>query len=239
MSRRVVILTLALLLTACSSALRWNGAGADSYVVQPGDTLYSIAWRYNLDYHNLAAWNDVGSDYLIYPGQTLQLHPGGGSPAPATHTEASAPTRASESAASTSSRQAEQTVRVADSGSPSWQWPVDGRLLARFHDRNATGKGIDIGGSVGDEVDAAAGGKVVYSGSGLIGYGKLIIIDHNGRFLSAYAHNSEMYVEEGDRVNAGERIAAMGVGPGQQPMLHFEIRVDGKPVDPLKYLPRR
>lgn len=235
---RLGIFGIALLLAACSSALRWNGPGADSYVVQPGDTLYSIAWRYNVDYHDLAAWNEIGSDYLIYPGQTLQLHPGGGAE-PATRSGGSSPAQASESVAQSSPAPERHTIRVADSGSPSWQWPVEGQLLARFHDQNATGKGIDIGGSVGDEVDAAAGGKVVYSGSGLIGYGKLIIIDHNGRFLSAYAHNSEMYVQEGDRVNAGERIAAMGVGPGQKPMLHFEIRVDGKPVDPLKYLPRR
>lgn len=236
---RLGIFALAALLAACSSALRWNGADADSYLVQPGDTLYSIAWRYNVDYHELAAWNDIGSDYLIYPGQTLQLHPAAGQSVPAEPGASSAPTRASDSVAQASSAPERSTVRVAETGSPSWQWPVDGTLLARFHDQNATGKGIDIGGSVGQEVDAAAGGKVVYSGSGLIGYGKLIIIDHNGRFLSAYAHNSEMYVEEGDRVNAGERIAAMGVGPGQTPMLHFEIRVDGKPVDPLKYLPRR
>ncbi len=230
MMRWLLNALLLMALTACSPAyLRWQ---PQQYVVQRGDTLYSIAWRYQLDYRELADWNGIGSNYLIYPGQELRLT-ATGKPPPATNE--AAPPAASAEAAGTSPA----TVRLPALGSVSWQWPVDGAVLARFEAANATGKGIDIGGSVGLEIRAAAGGKVVYSGSGLIGYGKLIIINHNGQYLSAYAHNSELYVQEGDTVRGGDRIASMGLGPGRTPMLHFEIRRNGQPVDPLRFLPQR
>ncbi|MET0918953.1 MAG: peptidoglycan DD-metalloendopeptidase family protein, partial [Burkholderiales bacterium] len=117
-----------------------------------------------------------------------------------------------------------------------WVWPVKGKILTGFSEA-ASLKGIDIAGTSGQAVAASAGGKVVYAGTGLRGYGKLIIIKHNGTYLSAYAHNKEILVKEGQQVNRGQRIAEMGNTDADQVKLHFEIRRQGKPVDPLRYLP--
>ena len=120
-----------------------------------------------------------------------------------------------------------------------WLWPTEGRLLSRFQANDPARNGIDIGGEEGQPVRAAAAGEVVYSGSGLIGYGELIIVKHSDRMLSAYAHNHRRLVAEGQRVAAGEQLAEMGRNDRNQSMLHFEIRVNGTPQDPMKYLPRR
>ncbi|MDP2091391.1 MAG: peptidoglycan DD-metalloendopeptidase family protein, partial [Pseudohongiella sp.] len=120
----------------------------------------------------------------------------------------------------------------------SWQWPADGRLLSTFSETSAA-RGIDIAGISGQAVYAAADGDVVYAGSGIQGAGNLVIVRHNDRYLSAYMHNSTMLVREGDQVRAGDKIAEMGAGPNGRDMLHFEVRVDGKPVDPVRYLPNR
>jgi lipoprotein NlpD len=118
-----------------------------------------------------------------------------------------------------------------------WLWPVDGKVISTFADGN--GKGIDIAGKAGDPVVATAAGKVVYAGSGLRGYGKLVIIKHDDSFLSAYAHNRQLLVNEGQSVSKGQKIAELGNTDADRPKLHFEIRRQGKPVDPLKYLPNR
>jgi lipoprotein NlpD len=129
--------------------------------------------------------------------------------------------------------------RTPESGSRSeWAWPVHGKVLKNF-DENGSGKGLDIGGSKGQPILAAASGRVVYQGSGLRGYGQLIIVKHSDEYLSAYAHNDRIYVKEGDTVKAGQKIAAMGDSGTDQVMLHFEIRRNGKPVNPIKYLPKR
>jgi lipoprotein NlpD len=128
-----------------------------------------------------------------------------------------------------------QSVR----GAPEWHWPVAGVILSSFQGNNGLNKGIDLGGKLGEPVLAAASGQVVYSGSGLRGYGKLLIIKHNETFLSAYAHNDRLLVKEGDLVKVGQRIADMGSSGTDRVKLHFEIRRDGTPVDPLKFLPRR
>jgi lipoprotein NlpD len=121
-----------------------------------------------------------------------------------------------------------------------WQWPASGEILGGFQaGSGGDGAGIDIAGNVGDPVRAAASGTVVYSGNGLIGYGELIIIKHNDTYLSAYGHNSKRLVQEGDRVDAGQEIALMGASGAPRVELHFEIRKDGKPVDPMGYLPSR
>jgi lipoprotein NlpD len=120
-----------------------------------------------------------------------------------------------------------------------WLWPAEGRLLSRFQADDPARKGIQIGGEEGQPVVATAAGEVVYSGSGLIGFGELIIVKHSDRMLSAYAHNRHRLVVEGQSVAAGEQLAEMGRNDRNQPMLHFEIRVNGAPQDPLKYLPRR
>ena len=128
----------------------------------------------------------------------------------------------------------EAPTPAAAAGSGEWQWPAAGRLLSAYNE--ASNKGVDIGGNVGDPVLAAAAGKVVYAGSGLRGYGKLIIIKHNKTFLTAYAHNSQILVKEGQGVSKGQKIAEMGNTDADQVKLHFEVRRFGKPVDPLKYL---
>lgn len=118
-----------------------------------------------------------------------------------------------------------------------WVWPGSGKVIGSFND--ASNKGVDIGGSVGDPVVAASAGRVVYVGSGVRGYGNLVIIKHNSSFISAYAHNSEVFVKEGQSVQKGQKIAALGSSDAERAKLHFEIRRQGRPVDPLKYLPSR
>lgn len=120
-----------------------------------------------------------------------------------------------------------------------WRWPSQGKLLAGFRTKGKVNKGINLAGNTGDPVYAAASGDVVYAGSGLLGYGNLVIIDHNQKYLSAYAHNSRVLVKESDKVKAGEKIAEMGRSGADRVMLHFEIRRDGVPVNPLKYLPKK
>ncbi|NMF90527.1 peptidoglycan DD-metalloendopeptidase family protein [Aromatoleum petrolei] len=122
-------------------------------------------------------------------------------------------------------------------GNTSWLWPASGQVIETFDE--STNKGVDIAGKAGDPVVASAGGKVVYSGSGLRGYGKLVIIKHDANYLTAYAHNQQLLVKEGDSVSKGQKIAELGSTDTDRPKVHFEIRKQGRPVDPLKYLPAR
>ena len=122
-------------------------------------------------------------------------------------------------------------------GGPRWQWPTRGNLVGRYVAGDPTRQGIDIAGQAGQRVDAAADGVVVYSGAGLIGFGELVIVKHSDEWLSAYAHNRRRLVAEGTKVRAGDAIAEMGRSGAIRDMLHFEIRRNGKPVDPLQYLP--
>lgn len=198
-------------------------------LVQRGDTLFSIARRNNIQPADLAAWNGLSEPYTIYPGQSLKLYPGsaarpGASSAP--KPTASAPTPAPVASAPASSGFA-------------WRWPADGALVGQFVAGETTKQGIDIAGSSGQQVRAAADGVVVYSGNGLVGYGELIIIKHNEQWLSAYGHNRKRLVNEGQNVKAGQPIAEMGRSGATRDMLHFEIRYNGKPVDPLLYLPKQ
>lgn len=204
--------------------------------VQRGDTLYSIATRNGITVLDLATWNGLASPYTIYPGQRLRLYPGG-APAPRT---ASTPRPASPTAPRTSSRPATPApVPVPVRSSFAWRWPADGALIARFVAGEPTRQGIDIGGNAGAPVRAAADGTVVYSGAGLVGYGELVIVKHDENWLSAYGHNRKRLVNEGQVVKAGEQIAEMGRSGASRDMLHFEIRHNGRPVDPLVYLPAR
>ncbi len=120
-----------------------------------------------------------------------------------------------------------------------WRWPVQGKIIRRFSATEQGNKGLDIAAATGTPVISAAEGRVVYAGSALRGYGKLIIIKHSDEFLSAYAHNSRILVEEKQRISAGQKIAEVGSSDAERPMLHFEIRYKGKSVDPLRYLPRQ
>ena len=224
-SRLAALACVVTLLGACSGMLRWpdgqhpppRGPTPATYVVRQGDSLYAIALRYDLAAADLARWNRIGTGDLIFPGQTLRLR------APADMAPA---TRATPAPA----------APVAPSR---WLWPANGTLARQAEDRPGLGKGIDIEGKAGDDIVAAAAGRVVYSGGGLIGYGNLIIVKHSERILSAYGYNSELLVKEGEDVAAGQRIARMGIGPERRAMLHFEIRIDGQPSDPLSFLPTR
>ena len=227
-----VLLLSTVLLGGCASLVSWN---PDAYVVRRGDTLYAIAWQHGLDPQKLAQWNQLGSGNLIHPGQEIRLKPPDGWQAPATPRG----TTSSKRVGSGTGRAPSQPAAAAAKAPSDWVWPTDGRLNSRFGAGDLGGKGIDISGRAGQPVRAAAGGDVVYSGSGLIGYGQLIIIKHNNAFLSAYGYNRKLAVREGDRVKGGQEIAQMGTGPGKEPAVHFEIRLNGKPVDPLRYLPAR
>jgi lipoprotein NlpD len=205
-----------------------------------GDTLYGLAFRNGIDFRDLAAWNNIGAPYTIYPGQSLRLYPSGGAKSvagsgartPVTSTSARPKPPASTPAS---------TGKVASPASSgfAWRWPADGAVVGRFVAGDASKQGVDIGGSNGQAVRAAGDGVVVYSGGGLVGYGELIIIKHNESWLSAYGHNRKRLVNEGQNVKAGQQIAEMGRSGAARDMLHFEIRYNGKPVDPLLYLPKR
>ena len=214
-----------------------------SATVNRGDTLYGIAFRNGIDVRDLASWNGIGPPYTIYPGQKLRLYPRGGSVA------SSAPPR-STSGAKPPVATTRPPVRPTVSTPPpvvappakspiAWTWPAAGDLLSRYVSGEPTKQGIDIGGSGGAPVRAAGDGVVVYSGAGLVGYGELIIVKHNDSWLSAYGHNRARLVNEGQLVKGGQQIAEMGRTGAARDMLHFEIRYNGKPVDPLTYLPKR
>ncbi|HEX5676664.1 MAG TPA: peptidoglycan DD-metalloendopeptidase family protein [Alcanivorax sp.] len=215
-----------------------------SHTVAPGETLYSIAWRYGWDYRALAEVNDIGAPYTIYPGQTLSF---AGGPKQATRpsrpaASSSSPPKKSSSSSSVAKPEPPpppKPTSTASTGPVDWQWPASGEVLERFSQAYGGRRGITIGDRQGSPVRAAADGRVVYRGSGLTGYGNLLIVKHNDRWLSAYAHNSSLLVKEGDRVSAGDKIATMGASGTFRTQLHFEIRKDGQPVDPLTLLPRR
>ncbi len=215
---------LLLMLGACGGT-RWDHTPQNEHVVRTGETLYTIAWRYGTDYRDLAQWNRIGSGSLIYPGQVLRLTAPAGTTA-----------RPQSRATSANSRPLPTIPTVAP---PAWIWPTVGPVAVEFGGRPGSGTGILIGGQAKQGVRAAADGRVVYAGGGLIGYGQLIIVKHNDTYLSAYGHNASLLVKEGDSIKKGRRIATMGEGPGRKPRLHFEIRRNGKPVNPRQYLPTR
>ncbi|GFE80783.1 lipoprotein [Steroidobacter agaridevorans] len=224
------------LLAGCAS----NPERAGTYIVKRGDTLYSIAFRHKLDYKDLARWNRIGRDYVIYPGQTLRLSAPGGS----ARTASSAPkagASASRRATPPKARSTPSAPRrpAIPSGPPvKWQWPVSNGT-ATLTSRPNGGNGLMIVGQLGQDVRAAGPGRVVYTGSGLLGYGQLIIVKHNETYLSAYGHLQSVLTAEGDAVTAGQRIATMGNGPQGSPQLYFEIRINGTPGNPLTLLPQR
>ncbi len=222
--------------------------------VLAGDTLYSIAWESGRDYRDLAAWNRITAPYVIKPGQKLRLYPPsnaslerrGVAPSPAPiPTPPSQRTAIVEKLPERKKPPQEKSAETNKHQSPlghapsvSWTWPATGALLDRYA-ANGPNKGIDIGGKKGQPIMATAAGQVVYQGSGLRGYGQLIIIKHNADFLSAYAHCDRIYVKEGNVIKGGQKIADMGNSGTDRVKLHFEIRYRGTPVDPQIYLPKK
>lgn len=222
--RRAGIVVLAWLSIGCTSTLVDYSAGV--HVVQPGETLYSIAWRHRVSHHDLARWNSLSNPDVIFVGQRLQLRPG-------TLAPASTPTRPSPQP------RARPLPELPQVPPPRWLWPTRGPLLRAFGASDGLVNGIGIGGEAGQEIAAAAAGRVVYAGSGLPAYGQLVIINHNDSYLSAYGYNERLLVSQGQDVRAGQAIATMGLGPERRPQLHFEIRQNGTPIDPLRHLPRQ
>ena len=221
--RVVPALLVTLSLAACGSGSSWQ-AKPEQHIVRKGETLSAIAWRYGKDPVDLARWNQLGDGSLIYPGQVIRLTPPSGA------SQRSAPTR-------NGSRQSLPSIPTQPS--PPWTWPTSGRITVEFGGKPGSGTGVLIDGRAGQAIVAAASGKVVYAGGGLIGYGQLIILKHNDTYLSAYGHNAKLLVKEGQSVRKGQQIATMGEGPERKPRLHFEIRRNGEPVNPRQYLPAR
>ena len=216
-------------------------------VVQKGQTVYRIATENGLTALDLALWNDIPPPYTIHPGQRLRLYPGGQRGVAAGSVPAgtqrppgagSGPPPVRPAAAATAPVAVASVTAPAASGI-GWRWPADGNVITGFANGDPTRQGIDIAGTGGQPVRAAADGVVVYSGSGLVGYGELVIVKHNDQWLSAYGHNRARLVNEGQIVKAGQQIAEMGRSGASRDMLHFEIRYNGKPVDPRQYLPAR
>jgi len=212
-----------------------NSGPTDVHVVQKGETLYAVAWRYDMDYRTLAAINHLSPPYTLEIGQRIALK--GKMPAarPSIPVQ-SRPMRPMPvyPSARTIAPQPTQPVYVRPTAIK-WYWPAKGRIVSGYSPA-AGKKGIDIAGQMGEPVKASASGRVAYSGSGLRGYGNLIIIKHNNEFLSAYAHNQKLLVREGQEVKAGQVIALMGNTESKRVMLHFEIRRAGKSVNPLNYV---
>lgn len=207
---------------------------AKFYQVRPGDTLYSIGFRFGFGYQRLAEWNRIQPPYDIQVGQKLRLFK-------PKKTQIIYTPHKPNLKKPLKKRSTSQKKPIVSSVNKKvlklyWHWPLKGRILKNF---SQTGKkGIDIYGKPGQTVRASAAGKVVYSGDGLIGYGNLLIIKHNYLYLSAYANNRRLLVKEGELVNKGQSIAEVGMGNGKQASLHFEIRKNGKPVNPVWYLPK-
>lgn len=266
-SNKMVFLTICLLLVSCShdpssviiTNLRVPEPTSGQHTVKRGETLYSIAWLYNRDFRELGASNGIDPPYTIYPGQKISLTgrravvvkaytpPAARKPQPQPVVSARPAVNKPQKAAS--ARKNDIPVKKHPAPTPAegkavtsssgWQWPVSGRMISGYSLKMPINKGIDISGKLGEPVAAAASGEVVYAGSDLSGYGRLIILKHNSSYLSAYAHNRELFVNEGDSVKAGQKIAEIGSTGTTEPKLHFEIRRDGKPVDPMGYLPQR
>lgn len=220
-----------------------------AYKVRKGDTLYGIAFRHGLDYRDVAGWNRISAPYTIYPGQVLRLRaptrtaqrpaPPVRQPAAPSRPVTTMPAPAKPPVKPTPASPAKPSAPVPAAAPGRWQWPTQGQVVARYVAGDPTQQGIAIAGSAGQPVQAAADGVVVYSGTGLVGYGEVIIVKHSDEWLSAYGHNRKRLVAEGEAVKSGQTIAELGRSGTSRDMLHFEIRRNGKPVDPLTLLPSR
>ncbi|MCG8487480.1 MAG: peptidoglycan DD-metalloendopeptidase family protein [Chromatiales bacterium] len=231
------------------------------YLVQPGDTLYAIAWRHYLEHEHLAAWNGIrGPKYSIYPGQRLRLKPPEVRKPRQRYPAVNAPVKKVVKRAQPATPVVKPVAKPPPQRKPTqavpvkktvvtnqnkrvklaWSWPTKGRVVQTFSSSDQNRKGVRIGGQIGQPIKAAEAGRVVYAGGGLVGYGNLVIIKHDKNYLSAYGYNRKLLVKEGDNLAKGDIVAHMGSPhSGGQPVLHFEIRRQGKPINPLPLLPRK
>ncbi len=183
------------------------------YVIQKGDTLFGISWRYGLDMQELASWNNITDPNHILAGSRIRMKP---------------PTGVA--------RILVEAPSVTSQGQAGWSWPAQGKVVTNY-DANTPGRqGLKIAGQRGQAIMAARDGEVVYSGTGLSGYGRMVILRHDSNVLSAYGYLAETGVQEGQRVKRGQQIAKMGISPQNIAALHFETRKQGKPVNPYGYI---
>lgn len=227
------------------------------YTVQRGDTLFSIALAFGIDSRELARINNISDPSQLTVGQSLRVRPPTDAsvatvtpvapvgstevrplPLPGAAPPATTPSAPAATAPAPAAAKPPETAKPAPvESSLQWAWPAAGKVIEGFEDpRN---KGIDISGAEGEPIRVAADGKVVYVGSAVRGYGNLVIVEHADEFISAYAHNRQIVVKQGQQVKRGEKIAEMGKSDADRPKLHFEIRRQGKPLDPQRYLPSR
>ncbi|MGA7980733.1 MAG: peptidoglycan DD-metalloendopeptidase family protein [Chromatiaceae bacterium] len=218
--------------------------------MRPGENLYRISAQRGLDYHTVARWNGIRPPYRLYAGRLLRIAPPDGTVKPAPR-EANPEPKASPGVPAARAKPAQTVAAVKPLrtappaaarkeravGGLHWIWPLHGKVVQTFRPGDRTHQGIRIEGRRGEMVVAAEGGKVVYSGSGLKGYGNLIIVKHNNNYLSAYGFNRRLLVKEGEQVSRGQTLAEVGQVPGGDYLLHFEIRKNGTAVNPLAYLP--
>lgn len=234
-----------------------NAGKPGYYTVKQGDTLIRIGLESGQNWRDIVKWNNLDNPNVVEVGQVLRVVPPGVDPTaaaprgvasttvqarpldakPAPAASAPASTTATASAPAASATNPAPVVARIDDDELSWLWPASGAVLTAFDE--AKNKGLAIGGKAGDPVVAAADGRVVYAGSGLRGYGNLVIIKHNNTYLTAYAHNQALLVKEDQAVRRGQKIAEMGSTDAERVQLHFEVRKQGKPVDPAKLLPPR
>ncbi len=226
-----------------------NAGKPGYYTVKPGDTMIRIGLENGQNWRDIVRWNNLENPNIIEVGQVLRVVPPVESSAVVTRpvTSGSAAASSTPAQAASAAKPATAPAAAAAAASPTpaptgdediaWIWPAQGAMLAGFDE--AKNKGLDIAGKPGDAVMASADGRVVYAGAGLRGYGNLIILKHNNTFLTAYAHNQTLLVKEDQSVKKGQKIAEMGNSDADRVKLHFEIRRQGKPVDPAKYLPAK
>ena len=232
-----------------------NAGKPGYYSVKPGDTIIRIGLETGQNWKDLVKWNNLDNPNVIEVGQVLRVVPPGSDAGVSTRpvTTARADTRPLDAKPAPSAASGAPTPSATPAPAPavaaapaaardgdddlSWQWPATGAVIAGFEEGKS--KGLAIGGKPGDPVLAAADGRVVYAGSGLRGYGNLVILKHNATYLTAYAHNQTLLVKEDQAVRRGQKIAEMGSSDAERVMLHFEIRKQGKPVDPARLLPAR
>lgn len=253
--RRASLLCLVFLVSACATSrapveyrVIPNSQPPARYYVQSGDTLFKIAWRYGMDYKELAKINGIAAPYTIYPGQKLVFRVPYQRPSQNPSTVAKASASTSTAKPSVSSNNTGTSVPTKTSSAPipekplpkfngRWRWPSEGKVVRSYS--GSVHKGIDIGGKRGDPIVAVASGRVVYAGTGIAGYGLLLIVKHDDTYLSAYGHNNSIEVAEGQDVKAGQLIARKGDSGTDSVKLHFEIRKNGKPIDPHSVLGKR
>ncbi len=222
-----------------------NAGKPGYYTIKPGDSVIRIGLDSGQNWRDIVRWNSLENPNLIEVGQVLRVAPPGSDNAqavtrpvaPGNATAASGAARPATAASGSASPSVPAPAASAGEDELTFIWPAQGQLIGSFD--GVKNKGFDIAGKAGDPILASADGRVVYAGAGLRGYGNLIILKHNNTYLTAYAHNQTLLVKEDQSVKKGQQIAEMGNSDADRVKLHFEVRRQGKPVDPAKYLPAK